>query len=92
MKAQQMWDEREEKGTQRVDFIFSSWCRMGWYECDFGFEEPIWVACGITAQRNVCILIDAKDGHGMDVWLWMAVDEMERVESDHEFIKFVSSS
>ncbi|KAF3329477.1 salutaridinol 7-O-acetyltransferase-like protein [Carex littledalei] len=91
MKAQQMWDERE-KGTQRVHFIFSSWCRMGWYKCDFGFEEPVWVACGITDMRNVCILIDAKDGQGMDVWLWMAVDEMERIENDHEFRKFVCSS
>lgn len=100
LKAQQMWDEeegigrgqREEEPERSVEWIFSSWCRMGWYQCDFGFEEPIWVACGITAMRNVCILMDAKDGHGMDVWLWMATEEMERIVSDHEFQKFVCSS
>jgi shikimate O-hydroxycinnamoyltransferase len=99
LKAQQMWEEREVKGrrqskkeTERVEWIFSSWCRMGWYKCDFGFEEPVWVACGITAMKNVCILLDAKDGHGMEVWLWMSSEEMERFVSDDEFQKFICRS
>ncbi|KAJ4798880.1 HXXXD-type acyl-transferase family protein [Rhynchospora pubera] len=100
MKAQEMWDVREGKeqrakgieGVETVEWIFTSWCRMGWYDCDFGFEAPDWVACGITAMKNVCMLIDAKDGQGMEVWLWMAMEEMERIESDSEFRLFVTSS
>ncbi|KAJ3708158.1 hypothetical protein LUZ61_011863 [Rhynchospora tenuis] len=98
MKAQEMWDVREgkgneqrEKGTDGVEWIFTSWCRMGWYDCDFGFEEPGWVTCGITAMKNVCLLMDAKDGQGMEVWLWMAMEEMEKIENDSEFRLFATS-
>jgi shikimate O-hydroxycinnamoyltransferase len=100
MGVQKIWDEMEGKGRgqsdegieKSVQWAFSSWCRMGWYECDFGFEEPVWVAGGVTAPMNICLLIDAKDGEGMDVWLSMAIDEMERIANDHEFRRFVCSS
>jgi len=73
-----------------VDWILSSWCRMGLYGSDFGWGEPVWIGCGIRDMKDVCILIDAKDGEGIEVWLWLEREEMERVERDMEFLQFVS--
>lgn len=72
-------------------WILNSWCRMGFYESsDFGSGGAIWVACGSREVKNVCLLIDAKDGVGVEVWVWLDVDEMERLERDTELLDFVS--
>ncbi|KAH7684849.1 Salutaridinol 7-O-acetyltransferase protein [Dioscorea alata] len=72
-------------------WIFNSWCRMGFYESsDFGSGEAIWVACGNRDVKNASLLIDAKDGEGVEVWVWLDVDEMEKLERDIELLDFVS--
>lgn len=76
------------EGEGEVCWIFSSWCRMDWYRNDFGWGEPVWFGCGIRDMKDVCILIDAKDGDGMEVWLWLEREEMEIVKRDQEFSKF----
>ncbi|KAG1363377.1 salutaridinol 7-O-acetyltransferase [Cocos nucifera] len=94
-KAEEKWLERDGmdgvvEGESEV-WIFSSWCRMPWYKTDFGWGEPEWFGCGISDMKDVCILIDTKDGKGMEVWLWLRAEEMERVERDPEFLDFISS-
>ncbi|XP_010907772.2 LOW QUALITY PROTEIN: limonoid 21-O-acetyltransferse [Elaeis guineensis] len=94
-KAEERWLGRDGmdgvvEGDSEV-WIFSSWCRMPWYKTDFGWGEPEWVGCGISDMKDVCILIDTKDGDGMEVWLWLRAEEMERVERDPEFLDFISS-
>ncbi|XP_020598611.1 BAHD acyltransferase At5g47980-like [Phalaenopsis equestris] len=82
--------KEDEKGRRKERFwIFSSWCRLGFYKTDFGWGEPEWIGCGIWDMKDVCILIDGKDGEGMEVWLWMEREEMERLENDEEFLSFV---
>lgn len=93
-KAEEKWLGR--RGIDGVEgeteaWIFSSWCRMPWYGTDFGWGNPEWVGCGISDMKDVCILIDTKDGDGMEVWLWLGEEEMERVEKDPEFLEFISS-
>ncbi|KAH7684847.1 Transferase protein [Dioscorea alata] len=72
-------------------WIFTSWCRMGFYESsDFGWGEPDWVGCGLREMKDVCMLIDAKDGVGVEVWVWLDEDGMMKLENDPEFLTFVS--
>ncbi|XP_039120918.1 BAHD acyltransferase At5g47980-like [Dioscorea cayenensis subsp. rotundata] len=72
-------------------WIFTSWCRMGFYESsDFGWGEPDWVGCGLREMKDVCMLIDAKDGVGVEVWVWLDEDGMKKLECDLEFLSFVS--
>lgn len=73
-----------------VSWIFSSWCRLGLWRSDFGWGKPVWVGCGIRDMKDVCILIDARDGDGVEVWLWLERVEMERLERDQEFLQFAS--
>ncbi|PKU76182.1 BAHD acyltransferase BIA1-like [Dendrobium catenatum] len=83
--------EDDDKGRRNERlWIFSSWCRIPLYKSDFGLGEPEWIGCGIWNMKDVCILIDAKDGEGMEAWLWMERDEMDRLENDEEFLSFVS--
>ncbi|KAH0449000.1 hypothetical protein IEQ34_022800 [Dendrobium chrysotoxum] len=83
--------EDDEKGRRNERlWIFSSWCRIPFYKSDFGLGEPEWIECGIWNMKDVCTLIDAKDGEGMEAWLWMEKDEMDRLENDEEFLSFVS--
>lgn len=79
----------KEEGV-KVRWILSSWCRIRLYGSDFGWGEPLWLGCGIRDMKDVCILIDAKGGDGIEVWLWLERGEMERVERDEEFLQFVS--
>ncbi|KAM0932151.1 putative vinorine synthase [Dioscorea sansibarensis] len=85
-------EKNKNKNKKRsACWIFNSWCRMGFYESsDFGSGEAIWVACGSRDARNVCLLIDAKDGEGVEVWVWLDVDDMEKLEKDTELLDFVS--
>lgn len=83
--------ERSGWGSEgaQVSWIFSSWCRISLYRSDFGWGEPVWVGCGIRDMKDVCILIDARDEEGIEVWLWLEREEMERIEGDQEFLQFV---
>ena len=84
-------EKKKEESSNYACWIFSSLCRMGFYESsDFGSGEAIWVACGSRDARNVCLLIDAKDGEGVEVWVWLDVDDMEKLEKDTELLDFVS--
>ncbi|KAM0932152.1 putative salutaridinol 7-O-acetyltransferase [Dioscorea sansibarensis] len=84
-------EKKKEESSNYACWIFSSLCRMGFYEsCDFGWGEPVWVGIGIREMKDVCMLIDAKDGLGVDVWVWLDEDGMEKLQSDPEFLCFVS--
>ncbi|XP_008797275.3 LOW QUALITY PROTEIN: salutaridinol 7-O-acetyltransferase-like [Phoenix dactylifera] len=94
-KAEEKWLGRDGMDGVVVGesetWIFSSWCRMPWYQTDFGWGEPEWLGCGIRDMKDVCILVDTKDGDGMEVWLWLRAEEMEKVARDPEFLDFISS-
>ncbi|XP_047313007.1 acyltransferase Pun1-like [Impatiens glandulifera] len=74
--------------TNKDIFRCTSWCRSGLYEVDFGWGKPIWV-CGVTPQmRNIIVLIDTKDGNGVEAWISLDEKEMAIFEKKEELFEF----
>ncbi|MED6220022.1 hypothetical protein PIB30_041100 [Stylosanthes scabra] len=73
--------EEEAEAEAPVDpvVIFSSWCRFSMYEADFGWEKPVWIS-SVSNVTNLVILMDARDGKGMEVVLSMEEEHMARIE------------
>ncbi|KAJ0972391.1 hypothetical protein J5N97_020350 [Dioscorea zingiberensis] len=82
---------RSSSSSARSDWILTSWCRMGFYKSDFGWGEPAWVGCGLREMKDVCMFIDAKDGQGIELWVWLDADQMTKFETDPELLHFLSN-
>ncbi|XP_038686634.1 stemmadenine O-acetyltransferase-like [Tripterygium wilfordii] len=77
--------------TKDVDiFSFTSWCRMPLYEADFGWGKPIWVAPIRTIDPHVVMLVDTRDGDGIEAWVYLTQEEMTIFECDQELLSFAS--
>ncbi|KAI3706131.1 hypothetical protein L1987_76389 [Smallanthus sonchifolius] len=76
-----------------VNYIgFTSWCKMGFYEVDFGWGKPIWV-CGSVNDgspvfMNFVVLIDTQNGDGIEAWVSMDEEEMDVLKHNHELLEF----
>ncbi|CAI9113053.1 OLC1v1013580C1 [Oldenlandia corymbosa var. corymbosa] len=55
---------------------FTSWCRLGAYEVDFGWGKPITVSTVAPEIKNGVILLSTKGDEGIEAWITMAEDEM----------------
>ncbi|KAK4854349.1 hypothetical protein QYF36_022638 [Acer negundo] len=64
---------------ERVDYLgFTSWCKLGFYEMDFGWGKPIWVSSiGSSGSLvlNLVILVETRSGDGIESW--MTLDEQD---------------
>ncbi|ERN03030.1 hypothetical protein AMTR_s00181p00015760 [Amborella trichopoda] len=93
-------DERNEEGdlelqSPRVNGIenmlqFTSWCRLGIYEMDFGWGRPEWVAMNFRFYKNIVVLMDTKSGDGIEAWISLPETEIARLEFDPQLLSFVS--
>ncbi|XP_041017767.1 stemmadenine O-acetyltransferase-like [Juglans microcarpa x Juglans regia] len=74
-------------------FGFSSWCKFGFYEADFGWGKPIWVSSigsSGTVFMNLIILVDTRLGDGIEAWVTLDEPDMARLESNPELLTFAS--
>ncbi|KAE8730155.1 hypothetical protein F3Y22_tig00003041pilonHSYRG00995 [Hibiscus syriacus] len=68
-----------------------SWCRFGVYEADFGWGKPTWVSVkGAPDASNIFLLMDGRDGEGIEAWVWLNEAEMGLFERNHELLAFAS--
>ncbi|GAA0141545.1 hypothetical protein LIER_35414 [Lithospermum erythrorhizon] len=60
---------------------FTSWCKLGFYEVDFGWGKPIWVsgigASDYSVYMNFIVLMDTKCGEGVEAWVTLDERDME---------------
>ncbi|MCL7050205.1 hypothetical protein MKW94_000821 [Papaver nudicaule] len=78
---------RYSKGEVNLNTIIS-WCRFPFYEADFGWGKPHWVCSVEMEGKNVHILMDTKDGNGVEAWVTFANQrQMDEFSSliDREF-------
>ncbi|PHU29043.1 hypothetical protein BC332_01136 [Capsicum chinense] len=70
---------------------FVSWCKLGFYEGDFGWGKPIWIA---KPENRVCgfHLVDSADGNGIEVWIGLKEENMKLLEKNEHFLSYVSLS
>ncbi|KAF8040604.1 hypothetical protein BT93_B2733 [Corymbia citriodora subsp. variegata] len=75
----------EEDGADHLGF--SSWCKLGFNEVDFGWGRPVWVSSYGTSEpvfMNLVILADTREGDGIEAWVTLDEQEMAILEGDGE--------
>ncbi|KAK9113518.1 hypothetical protein Syun_020315 [Stephania yunnanensis] len=68
----------------------SSWLRFPFYEADFGWGKPAWVAVLNGSFKNVVMYLDTKSGGGIDAWITMTEEDMAQFESMPELLEFAT--
>ncbi|XP_021902552.1 vinorine synthase-like [Carica papaya] len=87
--------EIKEYGSKdEVEYLgFTSWCKLGFYEADFGWGKPVWVSSiGLETPifRNLVVLIDSRLGDGIEAWVTMDEEEMMILQSDNHLLSYAS--
>ncbi|CAA0828584.1 HXXXD-type acyl-transferase family protein [Striga hermonthica] len=73
-------------------FRFSSYSRFGFYEADFGWGRPAWASSAGYLGTDTILLIDSLQcTGGIEAWVVMAKQDMERLQQDLE-IQLLTSS
>lgn len=80
-----------EVSPETETYVVSSWCRMSFYEADFGWGVPVWVAPDSVDKTHV-VLMDAKDGEGVEAWVTLPETDMASFEHDDELLVYASPS
>ncbi|KAL5997339.1 hypothetical protein ACLOJK_008269 [Asimina triloba] len=70
--------------------LFSSWCRFGLYDADFGWGKPTWISLAQTPFKNLIILMETRSGDGIEAWVSMDAEEMAAFEQDEDLLSFIS--
>ncbi|KAF8019576.1 hypothetical protein BT93_G0305 [Corymbia citriodora subsp. variegata] len=68
---------------------FTSWCRFGLYENDFGWGKPILISSTSPKFRSM-ILIEDEESGGINAWITLDKDEMILLKQDPEILAFTS--
>ncbi|XP_028064129.1 BAHD acyltransferase BIA1-like [Camellia sinensis] len=74
-------------------YTFSSWCKIGFNEVDFGWGKPTWISPAGTGRvnsiyKNTVVLIEAGLDDRIEAWLTLDEREMAVLEHDEEFLEF----
>lgn len=92
--AEQTLKEIGEFGSKDgVDYLgFSSWCRFGFYDADFGWGKPVWIssfAVSGSLTMNLIILADTRCD-GIEAFVTLDEKDMTILEGNPELLKFAS--
>ncbi|XP_010514678.1 PREDICTED: BAHD acyltransferase At5g47980-like [Camelina sativa] len=72
-------------------YALSSWCKLPLYEASFGWGSPVWVAGNVAPTlENVTMLIDSKDGQGIEALVTLPEENMISFEQNPELLAFAS--
>ncbi|KAK8580766.1 hypothetical protein V6N12_071018 [Hibiscus sabdariffa] len=81
-------DEASKDGLEH--FGYSSWCKLGFYEADFGWGKPVWVSSfGMenSVFMNLVILVDTQLGDDIEAWVTLDEQDMAILERDEELLE-----
>nr|GMD82874.1 vinorine synthase-like [Ipomoea batatas] len=78
-------DKKHNKGLN-----ISSWCKVPFYEVDFGWGKPRWIST-ILVLKDLGIFMDMDDG-GVEVWLGLPQGIMSNLERDEQLLAHLSYS
>lgn len=71
-------------------YLCSSWSRFGFYEADFGWGCPVWFIGGLSMFSNFFLLMDTRDGQGIEALVTLSEEDMAVFERDEDLIAFAS--
>lgn len=80
--------EVNEKVTDpEVNWLMhTSWSRFPYYDADFGWGTPIWASSASLPLKNVCVLLDTKDGKGIEAWVYLEETDMPLFEQHPDIL------
>ncbi|KAJ0786138.1 putative transferase [Helianthus annuus] len=67
--------------SESTNVVFTtSWCKFPFYEADFGFGKPTWVAPGIVPVHQMTYMIDDAEGTGVEAYVYLEVKDVPYFE------------
>ena len=73
-----------------VSFSFTSLCRFPLYVADFGWGKPLRAGSASLTFKNLVVFMDAPTGGGIEAWVNLEMEDMEKFEMDDELLGFIS--
>ncbi|KAI3763217.1 hypothetical protein L1987_53670 [Smallanthus sonchifolius] len=58
----------------------TSWCKIPFYEVDFGFGKPIWATPGTVPIKNSAFLMDDAGGNGVEAYVFLEAKDVPYFE------------
>ncbi|KAL0358361.1 UNVERIFIED_CONTAM: Stemmadenine O-acetyltransferase [Sesamum angustifolium] len=83
-RMKKQWDEVDDVWSEAC--IFSSWCRFGVYEVDYGWGKPVWVSTIGVPFKNVIVFMDTRCGDGIEAWVSMVEEDMDVIETNYKHL------
>lgn len=68
----------------------ASWCRFPMYEADFGWGKPVWFSTSECPVKNSVVLMDTRDGEGIEALVNMEEHDMAKFERDFHLLQYAS--
>ncbi|XP_010527675.1 PREDICTED: BAHD acyltransferase At5g47980-like [Tarenaya hassleriana] len=84
--AMEMLSSLSESRAETNVYVMTSFCRMPFYEVDFGWGTPLWIASYVYEMSRLCILMDAKDGEGIEAWVTLPEEDMSAFEQHQDLV------
>ncbi|KAM3291250.1 acetyl-CoA-benzylalcohol acetyltransferase-like [Capsicum chacoense] len=69
-------------------YVCSSWCRLPWYEADFGWGKPFWTSTVSFPAAEIICLMDTKTGDGIEAWVSLTENDMAEFERNPDILTF----
>ncbi|XP_055814835.1 acetyl-CoA-benzylalcohol acetyltransferase-like [Solanum dulcamara] len=80
--------DKLSQGDEMDIYSCSSWCGFPWYEADFGWGKPFWVSSISFDAFEVIVLMDTKNGDGVEAWVSLKENDMTEFERDADILTF----
>ncbi|XP_016467648.2 akuammiline synthase 2-like [Nicotiana tabacum] len=75
-------------------FRFTSWCNMGIYDVNYGWQKPVWVAhmgdldAANIRSKHQFVFLESACKEGIELWIASDDEEIRVVEKDPEFLAY----
>ncbi|KAJ1696463.1 hypothetical protein LUZ63_004975 [Rhynchospora breviuscula] len=63
------------------NFFVSAWWKLPFHELDFGWGKPVYAGPLVTSMHEFVLLLPGQNGDGINVWIALERDRMERFMS-----------
>lgn len=79
-----------KNGNNQLVYRFSSGCNFPIYEVDFGWGAADWVTVAAFKMKNTVMMLDAKNGGGIEALVSLQDHEMAAFQHNQELLAFAS--